>query len=397
MLISGPAGTGKSRACLERLHELIKDQPNSRALIVRKTRTSLTNSALVTYEDKVLENNPAVIGNVHRENRSIYRYPHGGEVVIGGLDKPSRIMSTEYDVIYVQEAIELTDNDWEALVTRLRNSVLPVQQLLADTNPDHPHHWLKKRCESGTTRYIESHHEDNPLLFRDGQWTAIGQAYIAKLEGLTGVRKERLRFGRWVQAEGAIYDNFDIRYNVSEMTGFNPAWDIIWGVDDGYQYGDGPGYANYHPRVFLLGHDTPSGGIDIFYEAYFERTLEEKALNEMLALPYPRPDRVYIDSAASQLKARIWDETGIPTVGATHKVSEGLKNVRRLIGPDENGVRLLHIHPRCVNLIRELSSYIYDANSSVAMIGEPKPLKIDDHGPDALRYMTWHLRHGDLN
>jgi hypothetical protein len=78
-------------------------------------------------------------------------------------------------------------------------------------------------------------------------------------------------------------------------------------------------------------------------------------------------------------------------------VREGIKNVRWLIGPDENGVRLLHINPRCVNLIRELSSYVYDPNSTVANLGEPKPLQVDDHGPDALRYMTWHLRHGELN
>ena len=43
--------------------------------------------------------------------RQAYHYPNGSEVVVGGLDKPSKVMSTEYDLVYVQEAIELFEND----------------------------------------------------------------------------------------------------------------------------------------------------------------------------------------------------------------------------------------------------------------------------------------------
>jgi phage terminase large subunit len=73
-------------------------------------------------------------------------------------------------------------------------------------------------------------------------------------------------------------------------------------------------------------------------------------------------------------------------------VSEGTKNIRRLIC-DGNGVRLLNIHPRCAGLIRELQMYRYDPASNVAAVGEPKPLKLDDHHCDSLRYLCWHLRY----
>lgn len=388
-LISGPAGTGKSRACLQKLHHVLTTYPGARALIVRKTRASLTDSALVTYEDKVLNRDPAYVGNVQRENRHIYRYPNGSEVVVGGLDKPSKVMSTEFDFIYVQEAIELTDTDWEALSTRNRNYVTKVQQLIGDTNPDHPHHWLKQRCEAGRTRYIESHHEDNPVLFVNGNWTVRGLEYIARLDALTGVRKERLRYGRWVQSEGVIFDNFDRRYNVSEEAEYNPAWPVLWGVDDGYVQGDGPGYASYHPRVILFAHVTPHGGVHIFAEQYETLTLPEASIETALATGYAGPDVAYVDSSAAELRSRIWDK-GIQTVGATHTVAEGIKNVRRLVG-DGEGIHLLKIHPRCIHLIREMSSWVYDPNSTAAIGGEPKPAKIDDHGPSAVRYLTWHL------
>ena len=80
------------------------------------------------------------------------------------------------------------------------------------------------------------------------------------------------------------------------------------------------------------------------------------------------------------------------SIGATHIVTEGIKNVRRLIG-DGNGIRLLKVHPRCTNLISEIVSYVYD-DALKSVNGELKPSKMNDHSLDALRYGTWHLRYG---
>jgi phage terminase large subunit len=130
--------------------------------------------------------------------RQSYNYPNGSNIVVGGLDDSQRVMSTEYDMIYVMEAIETTENDWENLTTRLRNGVMPYQQIIADTNPDSPTHWLKvQRANKGLTRMIECRHEDNPVLYdrAKGEWTKAGLVYIDTLDRLTGPRKDRLRLG----------------------------------------------------------------------------------------------------------------------------------------------------------------------------------------------------------
>src|SRR6266702_4087647 len=54
VLLSGPAGTGKSTAGIQKLHICAQKYPRMRALIVRTTRTSITQTAMVTYEQKVL-------------------------------------------------------------------------------------------------------------------------------------------------------------------------------------------------------------------------------------------------------------------------------------------------------------------------------------------------------
>lgn len=389
VLISGSAGTGKSRTWLERIHHDARNYPLSRQLILRKTRVSLTTSGLVTFEQHVLgADNPLVVNGPTPAHRESYKYPNGSVVVIGGLDNATRFMSTEYDRIFVQEAIEVELNEWESLTTRLRNGRLPVQQLVADTNPSFPDHWLKKRCDNGLTRMIFARHEDNPRLYNHdtGEWTEYGRDYIDRLDRLTGVRKERLRYGRWVQAEGVVYDNFDESLNVTTDAEYNPAWPVIWGVDDGYAEGEGVGTASYHARVVLMMNITPVGGLNVFYEYHRTRELSETTINNVLELPYNRPEAAYIDSSAAELKTRL-HMVDIPTVNATHKVSEGIKNVRRLIC-DGNGVRLLKIHPRCSNLIRELNSYQYDMKSNVSNVGEPKVLKMNDDAADSLRYAS---------
>ncbi len=78
-----------------------------------------------------------------------------------------------------------------------------------DTNPGAPMHWLKQRCDHARARLIFCRHEDNPILYdhEKQEWTPRGIEYLAKLDALTGARKERLRNGKWTQAEDVIYDN----------------------------------------------------------------------------------------------------------------------------------------------------------------------------------------------
>jgi PBSX family phage terminase large subunit len=211
IVLSGPAGTGKSRSCLEKLHLVAEKYPGMRGMIVRKTRASLTQSGLVTWEEKVVPAGHPILAGPKRRNRQSYAYPNGSEIVVGGMDDITKVMSTEYDLVYVQEAIELTEDDWEKLDTRLRSFVVPYQQIIADTNPDAPQHWLKLRCDRGATRMVECRHEDNPVLYDNarGEWTENGREYIKGLDALTGVRLHRLRHGRWVAAEGIVYDAWD--------------------------------------------------------------------------------------------------------------------------------------------------------------------------------------------
>ena len=195
VLIEGPAGTGKSTAALEKLFLCATKYAGMRALIIRKTRASCTESVLVTWEHKVVPPGHPILNGPDRAHRQRYSFPNGSDIVIGGMDNVTRIMSTEFDLIYAPEAIEFTEDEIEQLTTRLRHGVMPYQQLIMDTNPGPPSHWLNQRCNAGRTTRILSRHEDNPT---------ISLTYLNTLRALTGARRARLYEGRWAAQEGLV-------------------------------------------------------------------------------------------------------------------------------------------------------------------------------------------------
>jgi PBSX family phage terminase large subunit len=388
ILVSGPAGTGKSRSCLEKVHLAALKYPGMRGLLVRKTSTSLSASALVTWRRFVVPE--AVAAGVVRfyggsaEEPAQYRYANGSAVILGGMDKASKIMSTEYDMVYVQEATELTEDDWEALTTRLRYGRMPYQQLLADTNPDTPHHWLAGRCDRGATVKLQSLHTDNPLLYDDdGTLTADGARYIAKLQALTGVRYQRLYLGRWVAAEGVIYEHFDSQVHVVDPFPIPSDWTRWWSVDFGF----------VHPFVFQWWAEDPDGKLYLYRELYrTRRTVDEHAADVAAYSKAEPPPRAVICDHDAEGRATLENELGVGTVKADKRVLEGIDAVqtrlrdRRVlllrdcrVYPDPD---LAEQHkPTCT--AEEIPGYVWADYRT-----KEGPVKEQDDGCDAMRYMV---------
>lgn len=418
LLVAGPAGTGKSRAALEKVHLALLKYPGARAIAVRKTAVSLTSTGLVTYTKQVAAE--AIKGGLVTwyggsvSESAGFRYSNGSFLAVGGMDKPTKIMSSEYDLAYVQEATELNVTDWESIDTRLRNGVMPYQQLLADCNPDAPHHWLKLRCDEKLTQSLNSRHEDNPVLFnRDGSMTERGQAYIARLDALTGVRYKRLRKGEWVAAEGQVYEQWDSAIHLVDH--FDPPadWERYWSIDFGFT----------NPFVCQFWAEDHDGNLYLYREIYkTQRTVDEHA-QQILALvtePVPGAEQIEGEKLATALRAgrRRWTEPrpakiicdhdaegratlhrelNLPTSPARKDVIDGIQAVQRrlrdrklyimrdtLVERDEDlyGAG----HPVCTE--QEVLSYVWAFKG----VSDPKiqeePKKEDDHGMDALRYLV---------
>jgi hypothetical protein len=404
IILSGPAGTGKSFACLWKLHHVALSYPKARCLIVRKTRESITESALVTFESQILP--PEMSGGPDRGTRRVYPYANGSEIIVAGLtqsrvDQRAKVMSTEYDLIYVQEAIELSQDDWEKLTTRLRNGRVPYQQIIGDTNPDSPLHWIWSRGQGGKTDLLNSDHQDNPRLWDGDDWTAYGREYLARLNRLTGIMRSRYLEGQWVQASGLIYDGVwsdgPADGNVTEAAEYIPNnGSIAWACDDGYSAGSAPetrgldpitGHyvADAHPRVILFCQIRDDGQIVVFDESYACLKLSNTHIQEALQAGYPEPEFAAHGPGAAEIRGRFY-EAGITPRQSTTKVDESIKELRTALAPDANGWRRIIVHPRCKHFRAEMGAYVYEP-------GTENPVKQFDHGPDSLRGLAHVLRY----
>jgi PBSX family phage terminase large subunit len=408
ILISGAAGTGKSRAVLEKINLMCLLTPGVRALIARKTARSLATSALRTWERDVVPEGIRTgainfYGGSAREPAQ-YRYDNGSAVVIGGLDDPMKIMSTEYDCAFLQECTELTEEDWESVSIRLRNGALKsgLHQLIGDCNPSHPTHWLLERAKSGKLEHLVSAHEDNPRYFRaDGTPTAEGVAYIARLDSLTGVRYLRLRKNIWAAAEGVIYESFDRNLHVIPRFPVPDNWERIWTIDFGFT----------NPFVWqdwALDHDRRAY---LVREIYMTGRLVEDHARQIMALGGPAPSAVVVDHDAED-RATFERHTGFGTVPAHKAVTEGIELVEsrlRLAGDGKPRMMffedaLIERDPSLVErklptcTVDEIPGYIWAAEPPGGDRKQRQPVKRNDHGADAARYLTAEIDlHGPTN
>lgn len=397
--------TGKSAACISKLHLLCLHVPNIRCLMVRKTRHSLAEAALVTFEKFVNVGQLHVdMGTIQRSHRHSYKYSNGSEIVLGGMDDPSKVMSTEFDVVYAQEATELTENDWDALSSRIRNGRLPYQQFIADCNPSYPQHWLKKRCDAGRILLLPTFHKDNPAFFerdkvmtgKDGQpfvipgkMTKRGREYMERLDALTGPRRLRLRDGKWVQAEGVVYEEWDDNVNVIDRRPIPRDWTRFISIDFGFQ----------DPFVVHWYASDNDRRLYLYREIVQTMTLVEDMAKEIInfiKLDKVQPAKIICDHDAEG-RATLEKHLGRMTTPAAKDIIGGIQSVAaRLRKQDDGFPRLMVMRDSLVRrdqrmeekglpigLLEEVGAYCW-----ADKIRKEIPEGGSDHSLDTVRYLV---------
>lgn len=405
ILLAGPAGTGKTFTNLSRLLQFGDMYPNSRMLILRKTRHSLTETALVTWERDVLgEGHPIIAKPINRGHRHSYVFPNNSVLVTGGMDNPDKVLSSEWDIIYCNEATELDEKDWETLGSRLRANAGPYDQIIGDCNPTSPKHWLYKRCMANRCKLYPTHHYENPRYYdyRARKWTEMGKRYIhGRLKQLTGSRRDRFLFGRWVAAEGAVYDYDPAVHDLPP--GWEPPrdWRRVWGIDWGdrsptvlgFWAVDGEGRMYGYREVFKcrlradeLGawvkKELLDTGLDVRpYAAVCDHDPDKKdAFERASGVTLTMADKADRDRGIQAVQAR-FDRDAYDD-GTLGKPRVFFKDNARCHEPDGSLVD----EGRPTSTVEELVNYVWDAK-----FVKDEPIGENDHGMDAMRYVVMYV------
>jgi PBSX family phage terminase large subunit len=376
----GAVRSGKTYSSILKLIDVMKSGPEGDGMIIGVNRESIQRNVLGTLYKFLGFPEPSSKSNeVKLYGRRIY--------FVGAHDESSvrRIQGATLAFAYVDEATCIPSPFWRMLLSRLS---IKGAQLLATCNPEGPSHWLKKeyidRAEDLDLIHWNFTLDDNPSL---------DNTYKENLKKeYSGMWYRRYILGEWALAHGAIYDTFD-HFNMYDHATSNPNYYIV-GLD----------YGTTNATAAVLCAVTPNQWpqIRVEQEYYWDsakqgrsKTDEELASDIVDFIGWKSVRSIYIDPAAASLKLAL-RHRDLPVIDANNDVLLGIKITAKFIA----GKNLV-IHRSCNTLIEQIQSYAWCPKS--ADRGEDKPVKQNDHLPDALRYAccsafpTGELSHPDEN
>lgn len=90
------------------------------------------------------------------------------------------------------------------------------------------------------------------------------------------------------------------------------------------------------------------------------------------------PQYWVVDPSALSFRTEL-RQRGVTQIEAVNSVNDGIRLVSTLMGK-----HALKVHRSCAHLLDEIDGYSWD--DRLAILGEDRPIKLNDHGVDALRY-----------
>lgn len=443
VLMSGSFGAGKSRVGCEKGYFLNMQYPGNRGLIIRKSlkdvKASTINQTLIpevipeshikvhTKRDNKIEH---YTGTVDPEGEPVTSEVHYYGLESGRKkrddDLPEKIGSTSWGWIFVDEGTEISKGDWNQLYGRLRydgkrqngrHYKVPFRQIFTATNPASPGHWMYEHFKPEDPG--EGKGETFMMTLSDN--VHLPQDYVENLEtNLSGMYYERYVKGRWVGAEGMVYEEFDPKKHLITDTDDLPAAEE-WQIHGTDEYPDGEksifvtppadwrvyrtidfGYRN--PFVCQWWAASPDDVLVMFRELYVTEELVEDLAPRIKMLS---PDGRKIsgtfcdhDVEANEVLRR----RGVDTQNAKKDIEQGIQAVKSKLKPNDRGEPELFFlaNARCheadtqlklredpLRTVEEIYEYSWDEEEEV-------PEEGNDHGLDAMRYLVHTLFGGPM-
>ena len=265
---------------------------------------------------------------------------------------------------------------------------LPGAQMFWTMNPDSPYHYIYKE-------YINNRELKDKGVVKVWHFTLkdnlnLSKEYVEHLKLLyskSQLQYKRYILGKWVIAEGAIYDKFveientfkgdqlefaeqvhEINiccdYGVSTVTTFG-VMGIQKNLDKGNSY-------------YLLEETYYDAEVEGVAQSDTERIEDILYLQGKYGLD--TYNTLYLPHDAASLKTACEKEPRIKMNIETYTPNtyEDINTIQNLIA-----TRKFKIHESCTNSIEQAQTYSWDKKAQQK--GEDKPLKVDDHCPDMWR------------
>lgn len=401
LLIEGSAGSGKTLFACYKVIFYALTYPKASVYVYRKTLPSLKRTSWKEIRSCLDD-----MGVPYEENKSEGKilFNNKSQIFFGALDESSKVRSINADMIYIEQAEEIVNEEFYIeLMLRLGRGEASKRkggysQMLMVVQPESEDHWIYKRFHEYVDATVEYEREKRDKL-------AEGLPYRGYDEVLSSIQKRRktahfhysenyklplfqrkyyddlknedyelwLRYsaGKWGKLTDVVYPNYD----TVVVRSIKDCELINFGMDFGFN----------NPSCFLL-----CGWYDlecyVYDEVYVTKHTNPEfiaAVKDMLYTHKLLPTHLNtgFGDAAEPDRIEEFRQNDFPVEG-------GVKDVKAKIETTKQ--TKIHIHPRCVNTIREIKGYKYRKNRDGVTLDEP--VKVNDHAMDALAYCVYGVR-----
>lgn len=377
-ILHGSVRSSKTINCSVRWLDYLVNGPQGDLCMLGKTTATLQRNVLNDLFDIVGPKNYKWLNRQQGElqifGRRIYCFGANNE------DAESKIRGATFAGAYCDEANLYPQSVFNQLMARLS---IKGAQCFCNCNPDSPYHWFY-------TDYIT-----NPDIKDKKIWQflmednlSLDKDYIESLKQMyTGVWYERMIEGKWVAAEGRIYDMFEPNVHMIDTqaflkaSGLNPKA-IKWIV--------GCDYGTATVMSWGLYGRLPNGAYlkvkEYYYDAMklkVQKTDHEFAeeFDAWIKASGVKPWAVFCDPSAASWKTELM-RRGYVVLNANNDVVNGIRQVATMLNTQK-----FYIDKSCVNTKMEYSTYSWDPMAQKQ--GKDRPIKEHDHTCDTDRYVLY--------
>lgn len=378
----GARGGGKSWALRRKLVALCLRYPGISCLIVRRSYPELKSNHVIP----ILREYGGALS--YNESEKAFVFPSGSRISLGycGSDRDAlRYQGQEYDVIAIDEATQLTENQFSIFKACLRGVGEYPRRMYLTCNPGGiGHAWVKRLFIDRDFRASESPEDYafiSALVYDNATLLEKDTEYVKQLESLPQKMKEAWLYGKWDVFEGQFFSEFDYGTHTEQAFAIPEEWNRFVAFDYGFD------------RLAALWLAVDFEGNVHVYREFCESSLTLSEAAERIA-SHCSGERIEYAVASPDIWNRRQDSglsgfeimsaaRGLPPlVRADDRRIPGWRVVREHL-KRENGTAKLKIFCTCTELILCMQSLLHDGTHFEDAASEPHSVT---HAPEALRY-----------
>ena len=373
VLKGGKASKKSATTALNFIFRLMKEK-DSNLLVVRQimnTHRDSTFAQLKWAQEKL--GVAEYWSNTVSPLEMIYK-PTGQKIIFRGFDDVLKLASTTVskgylNFVWIEEAFEIADEaDFDKLDLSVPRGQIPphlYKQTTITFNPWSDTHWLKRRffdTPSPNTAVFSTNYLINEFL------DETDRLIFERMKKTNRRKYDVAGLGNWGISDGLVFENWAIgKKIISKDEEYK--WKSFFGLDYGY---------TNDPTAFIAFMANPIDKELYIYSEFYEKKLLNCHIAERIkALGFAK-ERIRADCAEPKSNDDL-RRLGISRITPSLKGRDSILN-----GISAINEYTITVNPSCVNMIKELSCYVYDDKRNEKGLRLPKDS--DNHLCDALRY-----------